>query len=225
MRICTFIGLFVLAFAVSAGQLGLQPLFTPAPEFPGALLKSRYAGKTLVYVTVSSSGAVKSISVRESSHPQLLAATRTAVLNWRYEPWDEQMSGRAEMQFPVLVLFGAHGVELFTPDITVGLDNTLCAYLTHEVKANKRDFPNEPISKVDVIWYTAEFLASDYVAYRVPRAEQRRRLSALLMQSISSVIRRCSQAPGHRYVEFLPADIRELLLITSPKSRVSNEDR
>lgn len=116
----------------------------------------------------------------------------------------------------MFILFGARGIEPFSREITVGLNATLCAYLNYEVKAGKRDFPKDPISKVDVFWHTAEFLGSSYVATKVPDEEERRALFKQLIQAIPQVVSACRRNPNSKYATHLPKEIRKLLVDVKP---------
>lgn len=218
-----------LAFAVClwisneacAGDQRLLPVFTPQPEYPAQLIQSRHAGKVRLQLTVEPGGTVQSATVRESSHPQFSDAARRTVLQWRFTPWDVQGGKPPNVEFVVLILFGARGVEPFSSGITVGLNNTLCAYLNHEIMASKHDFPDAPLSNVDVFSYTAEFLRSEYVALLVPDPAERKTLLRVLNRAIPRVITRCRRAPESQYADQLPKKIRELFVDIETSKRDS----
>lgn len=211
MRLFAFILLLLCALEVHARE-PLTAVFAPKPEFPPDLAEARYAGKVRVRLTVGPSGTVQATRVVESGHPELALAVQRAVVQWRFKPWNAQSSGPNKEEFMVLVLFGARGIEPFSSEITVGLNQTLCAYLNHEIKASKRDFPEAQLSDVDVFWYMAEFLASDYVASRVPDENQRNALLVQFKKSIPQVATLCRGKPNSRYADHLPEAIRRLML-------------
>ncbi|MFK3972641.1 TonB family protein [Pseudomonas sp. NPDC087358] len=212
VRIYAFIFLLLLSLHGWASEYRLAPIFTPAPEYPPALVEARYTGKVRVHLTIGPSGSVQSANVRESSHPDLLIAVQRAVVQWRFRPWDDQPDGPAKIEFPLLILFGAQGIEPFSSELSLGLNNALCAYLNYEVRMSKRDFPKAPLSKVDLFWYTAEFLESDYAALRVPDENQRKALLTLLERSVPQVVSSCKSKPDSRYAAHLPSEIGGLLV-------------
>lgn len=199
-----------------AGDASLRPAFTPAVEYPQALLKARQTGKVRVYLIIDPSGAVKEARTIESSHPEFKAAVQRAVVRWRFKPWDAQQTGQPRIDVSLLVLFGAQGGDAFSQNITVGLHNAQCAYLNHEVKASRRDYPEAPLRDVDLFWYTAEFLRSDYVAWKVPDEAERKSLQKLLQKSVMKVVGACQRSPERRFAEFLPGEVQRLLINTVP---------
>lgn len=189
----------------------LVPVSRPSPEYPQELLKSHYTGKVLINLTVSAFGTIQSTRIIESSHPKLSEAALHAIVKWRYQPWEVADGKPGNVSIVVPILFGARGIEPFSKEITVGLENTLCAYLNHEVKISKLDYPKEPLNKVDVFWHTRQHLAGSHVAYRVPEQEKRTALFAELEGAIPRIIKECRRNPDARYADYLPQQIRTLL--------------
>jgi TonB family protein len=216
VKYLSFIVALLFSFKGYAAEELLVPVFTPKPEYPKDLIKTRYTGKVRVYLTVGASGTIQGARVIESSHPDLTAAVQRALVQWRFEPREVAGGDPNYLEFTVLVLFGARGVAPFSREITVGLNDMLCAYLNYEVKASKRDFPKEPLSKVDVFSYTAEFLGGSYVTTKVPDVEQRKTLFKLLGSSIPQVVSACRRYPDSKYATHLPKEIRELLVDVKP---------
>lgn len=189
----------------------LIPVSRPAPEYPHELVKSRYTGKVLINLTISAFGTVQSTRIIESSHPKLSEAALHAIGKWRYQPWEAADGKPGNVNIVVPILFGARGIEPFSREITVGLENTLCAYLNYEAKASKLDYPKEPLNKIDVFWHTRQHLAGSYAAYRVPEPRKRAVLFTDLESAIPKIIKECRRNPDARYADYLPQQIRTLL--------------
>jgi TonB family protein len=211
VKLLVFVFAFVLTVAVYANPIALIPQSMAHPEFPEELLQNRHAGKVIVYIEVGSSGTVQTARVLESSHPQFTEAAKRALVQWRYEPWDANTDAPSKLGILVPVIFGARGLKPFSPHVTVGLGNILCAYLNYEVKASKRDYPEDPLSKVDVFWYTGQHVSSSYVRQWLPEESQRKALYGRLVKSIPAVVKKCRRNPDSRYGEHLVQEIRALL--------------
>lgn len=211
MKFFVFMLLAWFCTLVTASEALLIPVTTPEPEYPQTLLKERYTGKVLVNLTIGAFGTVQSTRIIESSHPMLAEAVQHAVVKWRYQPWDVTEGRPGKVDISVPILFGALGIEPFSKEITVGLENTLCAYLNYEVKSSQLNYPKDPLSMVDVFWHTRDYLAGSYVGYRVPDPTQRKALFDELKQAVPAIVKACKRNPKTRYSDHLPAGIRRLL--------------
>ncbi len=189
----------------------LVSIHTPAPTYPASLLETGYGGKVRFYLTVDEGGAARHVRVVESTHPDLTQSVRQAAAQWQFEPWSLVDSDARQTEVMLLVLFGAEGVGAFLPQISVGLSNTLCAYLNQEVALSRQDYPDAALTDVDVLSYTTEFLGSAFVALKLPDQTAREALQVQFNNAVPSVVAHCQQYPKRRYSEFLPADVREVL--------------
>jgi TonB family protein len=212
VKVLAFIAFLLFSVAIHASEALLIPVSTPKPEFPQNLLKKRHPGKVLVSLIVGAFGTVQSARVIESSHPQFTEAAQRAVVKWRYRPWEVAEGKPSSVEIAVPIIFGARGLHPFSPQITVGLENILCAYLNHEVHASKRDFPNEPLSKVDVFWHAQKYLAGSYTRSRVPDEAARTALFSTLEKAVPKIVKDCRNHPDRRMVGFLPKEIAELVV-------------
>ncbi|MBX8531746.1 energy transducer TonB [Pseudomonas cichorii] len=210
MRILVFISVLLLPLSVQSADALLVPLFTPRPEYPPALIRSRYTGKVRVQLVVSSSGNVQDVRTIESGHPQLTEAAVWALAQWRYRPWIGAIGAPSQVSIMVPVIFGSHGNRHFNDEIDVGLSNIRCAYVNNEVDTQTRDFPEEPLNKVDVFWYTGQFLFSSYAAL-LRSEDERKVLLVQLGKSIPDIVKSCELNPEHRYGDYLPVSIKSLL--------------
>ena len=211
MKFFALIVMCCLSAATLASGAVLIPVITPSPAYPRELLKKRYTGKVVVNLTISAFGSVQSTKIIESSHPELAVAAQQAMVKWRFKPWDIVDGRPANVDITVPIIFGARGFEPFTKEITVGVENTLCAYLNQEVYLSGRNFPEAPL-KVDVFWHTRKYLKGSYVAHLVPDPEKRDALITELERAIPEIVQACKQNPDSRYADHLPHEIRGVLV-------------
>lgn len=205
--------LLLSGVGISLGVRYMMPISKAAPDYPAHLADLGYTGKVRVFLTVAPDGSVHKTRIIESSHPDMSTAVQVAAARWRLPAWD-----LPQTDVEVLVIFGAQGHEPFSDRVTVGLSNTLCAYLNYEVAASKRDYPGESLSKVDIFRYTAQFLNSEYVALKVPDQKLREKLTRQFNKSILQIVARCRNNPNSRYATHLPQGVKEVLGSIRPVS-------
>lgn len=203
----------VLGFSgqADAAQGLLIPMVTPAPHYPEQLVKSRYTGKVRVLLSIKSDGLVSEAKAIESSHPVLTAAVEETLIQWRFKPWMGTVGAPPLIAVTLPVIFGSQGAVRFDDRVNVGLGNIQCAYVNHEVETHQRDFSRAPLSKVDVFWYTGQFLHSSYAALQLDD-EKRQVLLGQLEDAIPRVVTGCKASPQRTYGDFLPAPIRAMLV-------------
>lgn len=122
----------------------------PAPAFPAELIKSRYAGKVHAQLVIRSDGSVHETKAIEIGHPLLAASVEQTLGQWRYKPWVGTLGAPSFISITVPVIFGSHRYRHFNTEVTVGLNNVRCGYLNDEVVFARRDYPKDPLSKIDV---------------------------------------------------------------------------
>lgn len=209
-----FVGIVFLlcSFQMLAAEVVLIPEQTPKPQYPRHLIDTRHTGKVRVHLTVAAHGGIQAARIIESSHPAFTEATQRAVVAWRFQPWTTDDGKPSTLEITIPILFGARGVEPFSSEITVGLRNTLCAYLLYEVKAGLRDFAEAPLKNVDVFRYTHEFVTGPYVQRLKPDPQARETLVAQMESAIPRVIKHCKRNPDHPVAYYLPKGIRDVLV-------------
>ena len=212
MRIYVAIGFLLCSFQALAADVVLIPEHTPTPEYPERLMDMRYSGKVRVHLAVAAHGGIQAARIIESSHPAFTEATQRAVAGWRFQPWATNNGEPTKQEIIVPILFGARGIEPFSPEITVGLRNVLCAYLLYEVKASLGNFSDEPLKNVDVFQYTHEFMTGAYVASLKPDPELRAAMLAQMESAIPRIVKHCKRNPDHPVAYYLPKGIREVLV-------------
>lgn len=205
--------LAVFAVTAQAGEVLLVPVSTPHPQFPAALLKERYTGKVFARLSIGNTGTPRAALVIESSHEKFSEAVIKAVGQWRFEPWEVE-SGRPEhVDITLPAIFGALGLKPFSEEITVGLSSATCAHVNQEVRASKKDYPGEPLSEVGVFWYHRYSLSSGYVVHRVADRGARQRLYLALQNATPKVIKGCAGNKEGKYGDYLPDELRGLLVL------------
>lgn len=212
MRNYVATGFMLCSFQALAADVVLIPEHTPRPEFPKPLMDTRHAGKVRVHLTVAAHGGIQAARIVESSHPAFAEATQRAVTQWRFQSWKTDDGEPSKLELTVPILFGARGIEPFSPEITVGLRNVLCAYLIYEVKASLGNFADEPLKKVDVFQYATEFVTSAYARTLLPDPGQREVLVDQLENAIPRVVKQCKRNPDHPVAYYLPKEIRDMLV-------------
>ncbi|MDB6143747.1 MAG: energy transducer TonB [Pseudomonas sp.] len=212
MRFFTLLLILFFTLPVAAVEVILVPIYTPKPKYPKALVRTKYPGKTRVSLTIESGGKVHGVRVIEGGHPELTNAVQDAVIHWRYKPWKGTVNAPSTVIVTLPIIFGPRGTKAFAGEINIGLGNVRCAYLNHEVAASRSDYPKEPLSKVDLFWYTREFLSSSYMAQRLPDAGKRKTLLKELQAAIPDVIKNCRRNPESLFGDYLPKSVREVLV-------------
>ena len=200
-----------MSLPATAAQGLLVPVFTPRPEYPPELIEARYPGKVRALLTVKADGAVVEVNSLESTHPLLTQAVERALRQWRYKPWAGNVGAPLRIAVTLPVIFGSEGMQRFNQNINVGLGNIQCAYLNYEVSTHRLDFPDAALNKVDLFWYTGQFLFSSYAALQLGE-EQRKILLGQLEQAIPDIVEGCEQHPERRYGDFLPGGIKALMV-------------
>jgi len=212
VKFFAFIVLCCLPTLALANDAFLSLMSGLKPPYPRELLKSAHPGKVLVELSINASGKVEKTRIVESSHPKFAEAAQNTLSKWRYEPWSTTQGRPEKVDVMVPIIFGAHGLEPFSKEITVGLENTRCTYLNQEVELSERNFPLEPLSKVDVFWHTRKYLASGYVTHQVPNKSKRSTLLTELEKAVPAIVKACKQDPDARYGTYLPHEIRGVLV-------------
>lgn len=212
MRFYVFIGCLLCSFKAFAGDVSLIPVLTPKPVFPGHLINKRHTGKVRVHLTVAAHGGIQAAKIIESSHPEFAEAAQRAVVKWQFQPWGTENGAPSRQEITVPILFGARGIEPFSPEITIGLRNVLCAYLNYEVKNSLGDFADEPLKKVDVFWYANAFITGAYAATQIPDSTGRDALVNQLEKAIPRIVKLCKRNPDHPVAFYLPKGIRDVLV-------------
>nr|WP_223450025.1 MULTISPECIES: energy transducer TonB [unclassified Pseudomonas] len=200
--VCLFF--LVLSIEVRAGEVFLIPENNPKPVYPVALYRAGITGMVRVNFTAHADGSVSKVEASKDAHPELVEASRAAVSQWRYKPWDISRERPAEIQVVAPMVFR--------------LDDELPIHANEELKKlSCGDVAKAALQLADFSWvdmpvfnWTRSYLTHSLSPTQLPE-ETRLALIAKLNKSVPSIVRRCNTHQATRYVHFLPKEIRELL--------------
>lgn len=105
MRWLLCVLLLVLSIEVRAGEVFLIPENNPKPVYPVALSRSGITGALNVSFTVHADGSVNQVEASKDAHPDFVEASRTAVSQWRYKPWEISIERPAQIQVVAPMVF------------------------------------------------------------------------------------------------------------------------
>ncbi|MHC8290041.1 energy transducer TonB [Pseudomonas sp. XS1P51] len=204
MRWFTLVVLCVMCSSVSAGAVFLIPADNPKPTYPRALYRAGITGEVRVSLIVHADGSVSKVVTPEDAHPELAEASRSAVSQWRFQPWEISIERPEQVDVVAPLVFRLDD----TPPIHANeeLKKLRCADVSR-VAQHYADF-----SWVDlpVFSWTRSYLTHSISPTQLPEAK-RLALIAKLNKSVPSIVRSCNTHSVSRFVRFLPKEIRELL--------------
>lgn len=196
--------LLVLSIDVRAGDVFLIPEHNPKPVYPVALNRAGVTGMLRVSFTAHADGSVSNVEASKDAHPDFVEASRTAVSQWRYKPWEISVERPAQIQVVAPMVFR--------------LDDKLPIHANEELKKlSCGDVAKAALQVADFSWvdlpvfnWTRSYLTHSLSPMQLSE-EKRLALIAKLNKIVPSIIRRCNTHQATRYVHFLPKEIRELL--------------
>ena len=196
--------LLVLSIDVGAGEVFLIPENNPKPVYPVALYREGITGTLRVSFIAHADGSVSKVEASKDAHPELVEASRTAVSQWRYRPWEVFAERPAQIQVVAPMAFR--------------LDDNLPIHANEELKKlSCGDVARSALQLAEFSWvdmpvfsWTRSYLTHSLSPTQLPDA-RRLELIAKLNKSVPSIVRRCNTHQASRYVRFLPKEIRELL--------------
>ncbi|MHC8369159.1 energy transducer TonB [Pseudomonas sp. ZT5P21] len=204
MRWIVCVLFLVLSIEVRAGEVFLIPENNPKPIYPVALYREGVTGMLRVSFTAHADGSVSKVEASKDAHPELVEASRTAVSQWRYKPWEISRERPADIQVVAPMVFR--------------LDDKLPIHANEQLKELKcGDVAKSALQIAHYSWvdlpvfnWTRSYLTHSLSPTQLPN-EKRLALIAKLNKSVPSIVRRCNTHQATRYVHFLPEEIRELL--------------
>ncbi|MFL1523762.1 energy transducer TonB [Pseudomonas sp. O230] len=196
--------LLVLSIEVRAGEVFLIPENNPKPVYPVALSRSGITGALNVSFTVHADGSVSQVEASKDAHPDLVEASRTAVSQWRYKPWEISIERPAQIQVVAPMVFR------LDDKMPIHANEALKKLSCGEVAKAALRLADYSWVDMPVFSWTRSYLTHSLSPAQLPEA-RRLELIAKLNKSVPSIIRRCNTHQATRYVHFLPKEIRELL--------------
>lgn len=196
--------LMLVSIEVRAAEVFLIPEKNPRPIYPASLQRDGITGTLRVSFTAHADGSVSNVEASGDAHTELVEASRVAVSQWRYKPWDISPERPAHVQVVAPMVFR--------------LDDNLPIHANEQLKQLKcGDVAKAALQRARFSWvdmpvfrWTRSYLTYSLSPTELPEA-RRLELIAQLNQSVPSIIRRCNTHQATRYVQFLPEEIRELL--------------
>lgn len=204
MRWLLCVLLLVLSIEVRAGEVFLIPENNPKPVYPVALSRSGITGALNVSFTVHADGSVNQVEASKDAHPDFVEASRTAVSQWRYKPWEISIERPAQIQVVAPMAFR------LDDKMPIHANEELKKLSCGEVAKAALRLANYSWVDMPVFSWTRSYLTHSLPPTQLPEA-RRLELIAKLNKSVPSIIRRCNTHQASRYVRFLPKEIRELL--------------
>lgn len=204
MRWFSCVLLLVLSADIRAGEVILIPEKNPKPIYPRELFRAGIMGEVRVRFTANADGSVSKVSILQSDHPDLAEATRKAVTQWRFKPWNVEDDKPAEQEVTAPMVFR---LDLDTPIHTNQWLKELRCRDFNEALAN---FPEYAWVDATVFDYTRAYLSNVFHQTQL-QDEQRLALIAQLNRRVPFIVRECQNSPVRKYMSLLPKEIRKLL--------------
>lgn len=194
----------VISSSVRAGEVFLIPADNPKPNYPRALYRAGIMGEVRVTLTVHADGSVSQVTVPEDALPELAEASRSAVSQWRFQPWEISSERPAQVEVVAPMVFRLDD----TPPVHA--NETLKKVRCSDVSRGAQHYADYSWVDLPVFSWTRSYLTYSISSTMLPE-ERRLELIAKLNKEVPSIIRRCNTHPSSRFVRFLPREVRELL--------------
>ncbi|MHC8307935.1 energy transducer TonB [Pseudomonas sp. PB3P13] len=204
MRWYGMVFLCVVFSGAQAGSVFLIPADNPKPIYPEELYRAGVTGQVRVSFSVHADGSVHTVAVPVNAHPGLAEAARSAVSQWRFQPWVITDEHPAQIEVVAPMVFRLDDTPPFHANES--LKKLRCA----DVSRVARHYSEFSWVDLPVFSWTRSYLTHSIAPAQLPE-ERRLALIAKLNKSVSAIVRRCNQYPASRYAGLLPKEIRELL--------------
>lgn len=197
-------------FSAFADNVMLIPVHAPKPRFPETLKIAGIAGETQVQFLVHSNGYVSNIRILKSANPLFSEASKAAVNQWQFKPWEvtSKRPATIEAVAPMIFTFGG---STHLPMVINGMLSKLpCTQVNTQVSMGNSRQPKIPPHELsvfsDVVHYVSEGVTSAELS-----VSRRSALLHELTQQIPEIIKRCAAAPEAYFADQLPDGIRAVL--------------
>lgn len=193
--------LLVTSVDIRAAAVLLIPENNPKPIYPRALSRAGITGDVRVSFVANADGSVSKVRILQSDHPELAEASKAAVEQWRFKPW--QVAGEASAEQHVVAPM------TFRLEAPNGVYPWLKELRCREVNQSLVGTPTAHWVDLPVFLYTRGYLSNGFFHVQMS-SEQRLAMIATLNSHVPSIARRCLNHPVARFSRFLPPEIREL---------------
>lgn len=199
-----------VSFSAFADNLTLIPVYTPKPKFPEELKNAGIPGATRVQFVVHSNGSVSNVKVVKSDNPLFSKASKKAVKQWQFKPWEVTAERPASVEVVAPMIF-AFGNRTHLPmDINAVLSRLPCSRVNAQVAERNLHQPEKQFHELSVFSYVSRYLSEGILTTQLSESD-RIALRTEFAKAIPQMIERCGASPGAFYADQMPERVRALL--------------
>lgn len=198
------------SFSVFADDVRLIPLYTPKPKFPEELKNAGIAGATRVQFVVHSNGSVTDIKILKTDNPLFSKASKKAVKQWKFKPWEVTAERPATVEVVAPMIFAFGNRTQLPMDINAVLSRLPCTRVNAQVAQRNLHQPGKQLHELSVFSYVSRYLSEGILSAQLPESE-RVALQTEFAEAIPQIVERCGASPGAFYADQMPERVRALL--------------
>ena len=199
-----------VSFSAFADDVTLVPVYTPKPIFPMELKNAGIAGSTRVKLVVHSNGSVSDIKILKSDNPLFSKASKKAVKQWQFRPWEVTAERPASVEVIAPMIFAFGNRPQLPMDINAVLAKLPCSRVNAQVAERNLHKPEKKLHELSVFYYVSRYLSEGILTTQISETE-RAALQAEFAEAIPQIIERCGASPGAFYADQMPERVRALL--------------
>lgn len=199
-----------VSFSVFADNVTLIPVHTPKPKFPEELRDSGITGATRVQFVVHSNGSVTDIKILRSDNPLFSKASKKAVKQWQFKPWEVTAEHPASVEVIAPMIFALGNRPQLPMDINAVLSKLPCTRVNAQVAERNLHQPAKQLHELSVFSYVSRYLSEGILTTQMSETE-RVALQTEFAEAIPQIIERCGASPGAFYADQMPERVRALL--------------
>lgn len=198
------------SFTAFADDVTLIPVYTPKPKFPEELSGAGIGGSTRVQFLVHSNGSVSDIKILKSDNPLFSKASKKAVKQWQFKPWEVTADRPASQGVIAPMIFGFGNRRQLPMDINAVLAKLPCTRVNAQVAERNLHQPAKQLHELSVFSYVSRYLSEGILSAQLSETE-RVALQTEFAEAIPQIVERCGENPGAFYADQMPERVRALL--------------
>ena len=199
-----------VSFSAFADDVTLIPVYTPKPIFPMELKNAGIAGSTRVKFVVHSNGSVTDIKILKTDNPLFSKASKKAVKQWQFRPWEVTAERPASVEVIAPMIFAFGNRTQLPMDINAVLSKLPCSRVNAQVAERNLHKPEKKLHELSVFAYVLRYLSEGILTTQLSESD-RVALHIEFSQAIPQIIERCGASPGAFYADQMPERVRALL--------------
>lgn len=199
-----------VSFSAFADDVTLIPVYTPKPKFPQELSVAGIGGSTRVKFVVHSNGSVTDIKILKSDNPLFSKASKKAVKQWQFKPWEVTAERPASVEVIAPMIFAFGNRTQLPMDINAVLSKLPCTRVNTQVAERNLHQPAKKLHELSVFSYVLRYLSEGILTTQLSESD-RVALHIEFSQAIPQIIERCGASPGAFYADQMPERVRALL--------------